>query len=129
MLKVWAEEEIAYLEKYAGIKPTTQIAKRLGRTDKSVRQKASRLGLTMELELDNFSAASMASFLGVTEGAVRRWIDLGYLKASRRRMESRGWLCISLLDFRRFYRKYCLILPSLAKVERENLQWLMEKKV
>jgi hypothetical protein len=44
----WTKREIRYLKNNAGIKSSIEIAKKLNRTRLSVKQKATRLGLTLE---------------------------------------------------------------------------------
>lgn len=114
----WTTDETALLERYLDRLPLTLAAKRLNRSEKSVRAKAKKLGYSVQTTLDCYSIRYLASQLGVDLNAVRWWLEKGYLTAKpngKRRMSIRA------KDFAQFVRDY----PKISmKFDQEVVQWL-----
>jgi RNA polymerase sigma factor (sigma-70 family) len=116
--KCWGKEELAHLERLAEILPVSEIARRLNRSESSVRQKLNSLGYSCATQLDNYSILYLAKSLGASRSVVAGWIDSGSLKASR--LSQRRW-AVKAADFAQFCRNH----PKLvAGFDRETLQWL-----
>ncbi len=81
----WTAAEDAYLEEWAARLPVEQMARHLGRSWKTVRQRMDLLGATKQRA--GYTVASLASALGCSEAPIRDWIARGWLKATRRQSE------------------------------------------
>ncbi|MGL4620521.1 MAG: hypothetical protein ACRCZS_15895 [Chroococcidiopsis sp.] len=114
----WTTDETALLERYLDRLPLTLAAKRLNRTEESVRAKAKKLGYGVQTTLDCYSMRYLASTLQVDLNAVRWWIQRGYLKAKpngKRRMSIRA------KDFAQFTADY----PKISnRLDKEVVAWL-----
>ena len=128
----WTDEETALLERYLESEllggnfppkrrarlPIALAAKRLNRTEESVRAKAKKLGYCVQTTLDCYSMRYLAIQLGVDLNAVRWWIQRGYLIAKpngKRRMSIRA------KDFAQFIQDY----PKISsKLDQEVVKWL-----
>lgn len=108
MQKQWTEEEISYLRERIGKDTWATIAKKLGRTEKAVSQKAFKMGISSDgyspwsqkevaFLLENFRGMSLqelASCLGRTETSVHSKaykIGLRHNTASRRPHSRKLW--------------------------------------
>jgi hypothetical protein len=76
--KPWSAEEQGYLLWNAGEKPVGRIARKLGRSVKSIRQKLSSLGVSGKVRIPKgYTLHRVAKLLGVSDGAVRLWFQEG----------------------------------------------------
>lgn len=121
--KYWNSEELAHLERFAETLPVCEIARRLNRSDSSIRRKLSSLGYSCATQFDNYSILYLAKSLGTSRSVVAGWINSGSLKASR--LSQRRW-AVKAADFAQFCRKY----PKLvAQFDRETLEWLTSGRI
>lgn len=99
--KRWTEEEIEYLENWIGRSSLGNIAKRLGRTFKSVEFKATELGIGDSLgQTGMLTKNELARFLKVCPKTVSRWIEKYGLKAKKLRpRRKRYYIMIDVEDF------------------------------
>lgn len=81
----WSKEDEIYLEANLHRMNVKTIAKRLGRTEVAVRQKAALLGITKFSE--GYTLRGLAQALGCDQRAIKRWMEKGWIKGSRRQTE------------------------------------------
>jgi transposase-like protein len=128
----WKQEELELLTKYWGKKPLSYIAKKLGRTEVSVKLKAKRSGLSGPYSYaDGFAINQLARILNTDGHTVKRWITKGLLKATIKTLESKTMYFIMPNDFWTFLYEN----PSaynLMKLERNGLgpepKWTEERR-
>lgn len=114
----WSEEETAVLEQCLDRLSIKAIARRLKRSELSVKVKAVRLGYSTQTTLDRYSMRYLAIQLGVDLNSVRWWIQRGYLKA---KPNGKRRLSIRAKDFSSFASNY----PKISsKFDREVVKWL-----
>ena len=115
----WTDAEFEYLHDNLGIKYYDEIAIYLRKTDKAVREKARRSGLSL---YDNiYTYLSLSKELGVSTATVRKWYRLGYLHGKRAtwrckngRAHERPMIFVEA-DILRFLKKYPnVIVPVLG---------------
>lgn len=82
--KPWTPAELALLEERAGIDTPRRLAKRLGRSLRSVMVQSSRLEISLRVR-EGYTAVDLAACFGVSTTQVARWIRLGLFGAARRR--------------------------------------------
>ncbi len=92
--RVWTPEDLEQLLDFSSTQTIRTIARKLGRTEKSVRRKLEQLGRTQEL-LTGFKTKDLAHDLQVSIRQIRRWRAKGYLEcvAGRITEESFGKFC------------------------------------
>jgi hypothetical protein len=78
-LRLWDDDEIAYMREQAGVMPWWQIADKLDRSEVSVIHQACRLGISLERAA--ISPREFSIRLGIRSGLARKWIDDGWLLA------------------------------------------------
>jgi hypothetical protein len=79
----WTDEEIEYVREEIVKQSVEQIAEKLHRTPKAVRNMLQRNQLHVrELRCDRFSVQSLAQALRVRKSEIHHWIDQGWLKAT-----------------------------------------------
>jgi hypothetical protein len=129
---VWSEREIAFLAKWAHMVPEV-IAKKLKshgyhRTSTAIVLKRRRLRLLANLE--GYNAVTLGDAFGVDPKTVTRWIEKGYLKATKRgtnRTEAQGgdmWW-IEEKDIRSFIISHVQII-DFRKIEKH---WIVDMLV
>lgn len=117
----WTKEETAILESSHRTIPSTLIAQRLKRSKQVVREKATRLGLTIRESLNNFSDIGLAKDLGIDTRDIEHWIAAKLLKAKRKK--GGGWI-IKAQNFAAFVLKH----PELVShLESPILIWLRQE--
>jgi hypothetical protein len=79
----WTDEEVDLVREEIVKRSVDEIARKLGRTPKSVRSmlQRNRLGVR-EIRCDLFSLESLAGALHIRKGEIRFWIQQGWLQAS-----------------------------------------------
>ena len=79
----WTDEEVDLVREEIVKRSVDEIARKLGRTPKSVRSmlQRNRLGVR-EIRCDLFSLESLASALHIRKEEIRYWIQQGWLQAS-----------------------------------------------
>ena len=97
---MWTDEEVLYLEKYAGARPVKSLARKLNRSVMSVRHKLYSLGYGSETELDCFTTGFIAGMLGCTSSAINKRILKGDLRCRKKR-GTRSYIFRG--DFKNFY--------------------------
>lgn len=74
-LKRWTKEDEVFLEENHGVRSNEWIAKKLGRTERSIEEKALEVGLDSRSTNGDLSAADVASILGVPRNTVSSWMS------------------------------------------------------
>lgn len=105
----WTREEIETLRGAVGLMEWADIAATLGRSERAVQAKASRLGL-LRHRGEAYTAETLAGRLGVSVGTVARWRRTGWLRGLRRR------------DVRAFVRAH----PEVLAGKDVDMRWLVE---
>lgn len=75
-MRLWTAQDIEYVARYYGHKPTKAIARKLNRTVTSVYQRAMRLGVAQEIREDidrMMTDDDVAALLGVSHHTVQTW--------------------------------------------------------
>ena len=134
----WTEEEEAYLERYHGVRSQKSIAKHLGKSEGSVREKSRRMGLgNLEEATDGMSCSAVGTLVGVNRNNIKRtWIPKGLVTKKINRY------CIvkekDLLEFMQahpelwdarkcdyyFFRQYDWFIKKLSEDRENNPQGL-----
>ncbi len=114
----WTEHEERYVLMHATVTPIPVIAKRLMRTETSVRAKIRDMGYSTRYE-GGYTASRIASLLRVSRHTVRGWLQKGWLGKNWGRR-------ISEASFRSFLKKHA------DKVQFDDLtpevrNWLVEE--
>ena len=112
----WTEEEIDFVREELVKRSVEEVARKLGRTSKSIRSMMQRNGLHVrEIRCDLFSVESLASALRVRKAEIYSWIEQGWLQAT-----------ISSKAGRRFYS----ITPeALTHAYRNHLSDLVKRGI
>jgi hypothetical protein len=109
----WTPEEFDKLREELACHPLETVAKRLGRTEESIRSVLVRHGLSVKaIRCDMFSVESLASALSVSRREVLIWIERGWLEANVEEHGTRRFHSISPEALERLYRKH---LPQLIE--------------
>jgi transposase len=140
----WSEEETVYLEEKWGVIPVENIAKKLGRTKNAVLLKAHKIGLRDQVIANGeyLTPKDISSILGVGAKTVYNWMDKGYLKYKRLKINSVKKYQITIANFKKFLESYqekwdtraaditfinaCYVTCS-DKVSNQGVEWLMNK--
>jgi hypothetical protein len=89
--KPWSPEEQGYLLWNAGEKSVRRIARKLGRSVTSIRQKLSSLGVNGKVRIPKgYTLHRVAKLLGVCDRTVRLWFQKGLFGEPARRERSRS---------------------------------------
>jgi len=109
----WADEEVNFVREEIVKRSVDEIAKKLGRTPKSVRSmlQRNRLGVR-EIRCDLFSLESLARALRVRKDEIRHWIEKGWLQATVSTYGSRRSYTITPESLADAYKRH---LPDLLK--------------
>jgi DNA-binding CsgD family transcriptional regulator len=110
----WTPAEIEELLNLSSTQTIRTIARRLGRTEKSVRRKLEQMGRTQEL-LTGFKTKDLARDLQVSVRQVRRWRARGYLDCVAGRITEES--------FEKFCRNHPEKIPY-RQLSREMQLWL-----
>jgi len=110
----WTPDEIEELLDLSSSQTIRTIARKLGRTEKSVRRKLEQLGRTQEL-LTGFKTKDLARDLQVSVRQVRRWRARGYLDCVAGRITEES--------FEKFCRNHPEKIPY-RQLSREMQLWL-----
>jgi hypothetical protein len=99
--KPWSQDEQGYLLWNAGEKSVARIARKLGRSEKSIRDRLSNLGVSAKVRIpNNYNLCRVARMLGVSDYAVRCWFEGGLFgeptSRSKRRRRSKSGPQVSL---------------------------------
>ncbi len=109
----WTDEEIEYVREEIVKRSVEQIAQKLRRTPKAVRNMLQRNHLHVrEIRCDRFSVQSLAQALRVRKGEIHHWIDQGWLKAT---VESHGRMLSYSIEPEALLHMYKQHLPDLLK--------------
>lgn len=112
----WSEEEIEQVREELVRHSVEEIARRMGRTTKSVRSMLERNGfLVREIRCDLFSLDSLARALRVRKDEVLSWIEKGWLLAT---VHTRGKR-----------RSYSITPEALAQVYKHHLADLIRRGI
>lgn len=142
--RYWSEEEVVYLEEKWGVLPVENIAKKLERTKSAILLKAHKIGLREQAIANGeyLTPKDVSSVLAVGARTVYNWIDNGYLKHRRLKINSIKKYQISVSNLKLFLENYqekwnaCAADISFIKVccttSRENgknqvPEWLIKK--
>jgi hypothetical protein len=112
----WTDEEVEYVREEIVKRSVDEIAKKLGRTPKSVRSmlQRNRLGVR-EIRCDIFSLESLARALHIRKDEIRVWIE-------------QGWLQASVTTHRR-RRSYTITPEALAHAYKHHLMDILKRGV
>jgi len=109
----WTPEEFDQLREELASHPLQTVAKKLGRTEESIRSILARNGLSVRsIRCDVFSIESLAASLKVGRREVLHWIEQGWLETSVERHGKRSFHAISPEALTRLYRNH---LPQLLE--------------
>ena len=109
----WSDEEIEYVREEIVKRSVEQIAQKLDRTPKAIRNMLQRKHLHVrEIRCDRFSIQSLAQALHVTKTEIHHWIDRGWLKAT---VESHGRTVSYGIEPEALMHMYKHHLPDLLK--------------
>jgi hypothetical protein len=109
----WTDEEIEYVREEIVKRSVEQIAEKLHRTPKAVRNMLQRNQLHVrELRCDRFSVQSLAQALRVRKTEIHHWIDQGWLKAT---VERHGRILSYSIEPEALLHMYKHHLPELLK--------------
>ncbi len=115
----WTEEEIETVREEIVKKSVDQIAKKLNRTPKAVRQMLQRQRLLVrEIRCDRFSVDSLAAALHVRKAEIQFWIKQGWLQATTEAQGRRSSYGIMPEALAELYKNH---LPELLKRGIPNL--------
>jgi hypothetical protein len=81
----WTAEELEFVREHAGELSHSAIARRLKRTNYSVKAKVSQLALSLRVR-EGYSIDDLRSLLGVRASSVRRWVVAGWLRLQNDRV-------------------------------------------
>src|SRR5688572_20805240 len=101
----WTQKEIEYLANNWGIATTEAVCRRLKRSHNAVQIRAVQLGVNRKSNVLN--ASTVAEQMGVNMQTVRRWINLGLLRARRSHngQDGKKWWQVRYEDLERFVRE------------------------
>lgn len=103
----WTPEEFDRLREELAAHPLEAVAKKLGRTEESIRSILARNGLSVRaIRCDMFSVESLASALKVSRREVLVWIELGWLETHVKEQGGRCFHSISPESLTRLYRNH-----------------------
>lgn len=109
----WTDEEIDYVREEIVKRSVEQIAEKLHRTPKAVRNMLQRNHLHVrDIRCDRFSIQSLAQALRVRKSEIHHWIDQGWLKAT---VESHGRTLSYIIEPEALMHMYKHHLPDLLK--------------
>jgi hypothetical protein len=112
----WTEEEIETVREEIVKKSVEQIAKKLNRTPKAVRQMLQRQKLLLrEIRCDRFSVDSLAAVLHVRKSEIQCWIKQGWLQTTTE-MQGRR-------------RSYGIMPEALAELYKNHLPELLKRGI
>ena len=112
----WSEEEIETVREELVRHSVEEIARKMGRTAKSVRSMLKRNGfLVREIRCDLFSLESLARALRVRKDEILSWIEKGWLQATIRNRGKR--------------RSYSITPEALAQVYKHHLGDLIKRGI
>jgi len=112
----WTDEEVELVREEIVKRSVDEIARKLGRTPKSVRSMLQRNHLGVrEIRCDLFSLESLASALHIQKDEIRFWIERGWLQA-----------CVSTNGRK---RSYTITPEALAHAYKHHLPDLLKRGI
>jgi len=87
-MPAWMAQEVAYLRNNIHLLSLTILARKIGRSETAVKLKANRLNINKSRE--GFTARGLGEVLGVDTHKITYWIEMGWLKSSRRQTRHLG---------------------------------------
>ena len=112
----WTAEEIETFREELAKYSINEIARKMGRTEKSARSMLQRNGLLVrEIRCDIFSLESLARALHVRKSEILSWIEKGWLQASIHTKGKR--------------RSYSITPEALAQVYKQHLADLLKRGI
>jgi DNA-binding transcriptional MerR regulator len=112
----WTDEEVDFVREEIVKRSVDEIAKKLGRTPKSVRSMLQRNSLGVrEIRCDIFSLEGLARALRIRKDEIRFWIEQGWLEAS--------------VSTHRRRRSYTITPEALAHAYKHHLTDLLKRGV
>lgn len=104
----WSEDEIIYLEEKWGVVCIDKIAERLGRTNNSILLKAHKIGLREQVIANGeyLTPKDISSVLDVGTKTVYNWMEKGYLKYRKLKINSVKKYQITISNFKLFLQTY-----------------------
>lgn len=104
----WSEEEIMYLEEKWGVVAIDNIARKLGRTKNAILLKAHKIGLREQVIANGeyLTPKDISDVLVVGTKSVYNWMEKGYLKYRKLRINSVKKYQITIANFKLFLETY-----------------------
>lgn len=121
--KPWTKREEAYLETHYHHMSSSELAQRLGRSQSGIINKCRQIGLCKTTQ--GYTLQDVAMGLGCSEGLLLKWIEAGWLVASKRvmgRTDDRAAWYISEQAIRTLVRCH----PNQINQHRVDWLWLMD---
>jgi hypothetical protein len=106
--RCWTEEEVIYLEEKWGVVCVENIAKKLGRTKNAVLLKAHKIGLREQVIGNGqyLTPKDISSLLSVGIRTVYNWMNRGYIKYKKLKINSMKKYQITVINFRSFLENH-----------------------
>lgn len=82
--RMWSDEEVALLRRYAGARSIGWLSKKLKRSRTSVAEKLKSLHISVARERDGYTITELTLCFGVAHNVIRRWVRRGWLCGRRR---------------------------------------------
>jgi hypothetical protein len=122
----WTKEEVAFLKDHAESMPCeslirvfnaqNKIAGRPKRSAVSIKLKVDKLGYSLEPKYRYLSASALARVLGISNDAVRYWLQIG-LKGVRNRDVPRSPVYITATELRKFARNNPRFFGGIPRID------------
>lgn len=121
--RAWSDEDTSFVQRHAGLRHVEWIARKLRRTVTSVAIKITRLGLTRKLD-HGFTARQVADGIGVDSHVVGRWVERGWLVATRHEQNGGPYPTYEIWphDVRRFVMAH----PAAFRLDRVDQLWFLD---
>lgn len=106
--RYWSEEQVAYLEEKWGVLPVENIARKLERTKSAILLKAHKIGLREQAIANGeyLTPKYISSVLAVGVRTVYSWMDNGYLKHRKLKINSIKKYQITISNLKLFLENY-----------------------
>lgn len=129
----WTKDEDAKLLWDGGMKAVRVIARKLNRSEASIRQRLSRTGASAKVRVPkHFTLHRISEMLGVSDSIVRVWYEKGLLASPNAHVKRNGQSSPRVLICREALIAFCVTHPEKVNAKRcdpDVLDWLEEKKV
>ncbi|HEV2416417.1 MAG TPA: hypothetical protein VGX94_01300 [Terriglobia bacterium] len=129
----WSKDDEAKLLWDGGMKAVRVIARKLNRSEASIRQRLSRAGASARVrEPKHFTLHRISEMLGVSDSIVRVWFEKGLLGRANGHVKRNGQSSPRALICREALIAFCIAHPEKVNAKRcdpEVVDWLEERKI